>query len=645
MKKALWLMLILLIVCVFALSACDNGTQPQIPDDTPPADTNGTTEETPNPNIPTHVHSFSEWVVIKNATCTAKGEKERSCSCGEKETADIAIVAHTEVVDQAVLATCTTDGKTEGKHCSVCGTTLISQNTIPASHTEGEWITDTDATCTENGSKHQVCAVCSNTIKTESIPATGHSCSETVTNRDCANPAKVSYACSQCSYTHEEEISSPEMSLEHTGTSSATMNGYGRFTLGYGVASNGGYGKILYKYELFANAESTTVVSVIDFTEETSVSVSYTGYEDTINDYVYKITAKDEAGNLSVYWFSLEDCSVIKSEDASAVAHSYENKICVCGRDATEDAVATYDLSKNQDGSIIAYLVNEGGGKKVYILGSGEMKNYSNITATGHTLTPFNTVNDITEVYFSNQITSIGSFLFYFCQGITTIDVPSSVTTIGERAFVGCQNIQTLILHEGLLSIEDQAFFGTSISKLQLPNSVQYIGDEAFSDTELEGEFFVSANVQFIGKAIIAHTGISSISVDANNIKYHSDGNCLIETATKTIIAGCQNSIIPTDGSVEHIAEMAFEGCRLTTIYIPNTIVSIGAFAFSGNYLNSIYIPNSVVQIENYAFYINENLTVRCEAASQPNDWESEWNLVNSYEGIYAPTVWEGADN
>ena len=111
-----------------------------------------------------------------------KGEQERSCSCGEKETQSIDALGHTEVIDVAVAATCTTDGKTEGKHCSVCSETLIAQNNIPASHTDGEWVVDTNATCTEDGSKHQVCAICSTSIKTEKISATGHADGEWITD-------------------------------------------------------------------------------------------------------------------------------------------------------------------------------------------------------------------------------------------------------------------------------------------------------------------------------------------------------------------------------------------------------------------------------------------------------------------------------
>lgn len=150
-----------------------------------------------------HEHSYGNWVTTKNATCVVKGEQERSCSCGEKETKSIDAIGHTEVIDSAVAATCTTDGKTEGKHCSVCRETLIAQNNIPASHTDGEWVVDTNATCTEDGSKHQVCAVCSTSIKTEKISATGHTDGKWVTdtNATCTVDGSKHQVCSVCTAT------------------------------------------------------------------------------------------------------------------------------------------------------------------------------------------------------------------------------------------------------------------------------------------------------------------------------------------------------------------------------------------------------------------------------------------------------------
>ena len=58
---------------------------------------------------------------------------------------------HTEAVDAAVAATCTESGKTEGKHCSVCGEILVAQTEVAAlGHTEAVDAA-VAATCTESG--------------------------------------------------------------------------------------------------------------------------------------------------------------------------------------------------------------------------------------------------------------------------------------------------------------------------------------------------------------------------------------------------------------------------------------------------------------------------------------------------------------
>ena len=79
-----------------------------------------------------HEHSWSDWNVTKEATCTEAGEETRTCECGESETREIAILAHTEETIPAVEATCTADGLTEGTKCSVCGEILVAQEVVPA---------------------------------------------------------------------------------------------------------------------------------------------------------------------------------------------------------------------------------------------------------------------------------------------------------------------------------------------------------------------------------------------------------------------------------------------------------------------------------------------------------------------------------
>ena len=79
---------------------------------------------------------------------------------------------HTIVTDKAVAATCTTAGKTEGSHCSVCGKVIKAQTEIKAKgHVAGDWITDKAAAVGGKGRKHRSCTVCGAVVESADIPA------------------------------------------------------------------------------------------------------------------------------------------------------------------------------------------------------------------------------------------------------------------------------------------------------------------------------------------------------------------------------------------------------------------------------------------------------------------------------------------
>lgn len=78
-----------------------------------------------------HSHSWVTKNVVKEATCTEAGSKVENCaSCDAVQTVSIPVKGHTVMKDTAVAPTVFADGKTEGSHCSVCGTVLEKQNTI-----------------------------------------------------------------------------------------------------------------------------------------------------------------------------------------------------------------------------------------------------------------------------------------------------------------------------------------------------------------------------------------------------------------------------------------------------------------------------------------------------------------------------------
>ncbi len=129
------------------------------------------------PSLNTHIYN-DYWTVDKEATCTQDGVESRHCTrCGAKvdERTIPSKGGHNIVTDEAVAATCTTDGLTAGSHCSVCGEVIVAQKKIAAHHTEAV-DKAVAATCTKSGlteGKH--CTVCGEvTVKQNVISATGH---------------------------------------------------------------------------------------------------------------------------------------------------------------------------------------------------------------------------------------------------------------------------------------------------------------------------------------------------------------------------------------------------------------------------------------------------------------------------------------
>lgn len=117
-------------------------------------------------------HTSNKWVIDENATCTLNGKKHKECTiCGESfGITQIPAKGHTEVKDVGREPTCSTVGKTEGSHCSVCNTVLVAQKTIPAKeHVHSEWLVDKEATVNSPGMKYKECTDCGEILQTEII--------------------------------------------------------------------------------------------------------------------------------------------------------------------------------------------------------------------------------------------------------------------------------------------------------------------------------------------------------------------------------------------------------------------------------------------------------------------------------------------
>lgn len=122
--------------------------------------------------IPKLNHSYGEYTYDNNATCAKDGTKTAICryGCGTKDTitATGTKLSHKVVTDPATNPTCTTPGKSQGSHCSICNQVIVApKDTTPAlGHKYDNYVSDDNATCTSDGTKT---AVCSNGCGTKNI--------------------------------------------------------------------------------------------------------------------------------------------------------------------------------------------------------------------------------------------------------------------------------------------------------------------------------------------------------------------------------------------------------------------------------------------------------------------------------------------
>lgn len=130
------------------------------------------------------------------------------------------------------------------------------------------------------------------------------------------------------------------------------------------------------------------------------------------------------------------------------------------------------------------------------------------------------------------------------------------------------------------------------------------IGSYAFDKCVNLKEIYIPAKVTKLISVFEGCGGLESITVAEGNPVFHSAGNCLIETATKKLLRGCYNSVIPADGSVERLDNYSFDKCnKLESIVIPDGVTEIfnNAFKQCAN-LKSVTIAKTVTYVCNPYF-------------------------------------------
>ncbi|WP_303160922.1 hypothetical protein [uncultured Ruminococcus sp.] len=227
-------------------------------------------------------HSYGNFVVTKQPTCTSEGAVIKTCTkCNATVTEKLPAKGHTAVTDKGYPATCTTAGKTDGSHCSVCGAVIKAQTTITATgHKSSGWITDKAASIGVKGSKHKECTVCKKVLETAEIPALSR-----------ISISKASVTLSTSTYAYDGKAKKPGVTVKLNGK---TLKNGTDYTVSYSnntkvgtakvtITGKGNYtGSVSKTYSIKNNFKKATVsgISTKAFTGKNitqSITVKYNG--------------------------------------------------------------------------------------------------------------------------------------------------------------------------------------------------------------------------------------------------------------------------------------------------------------------------------------------------------------------------------
>ncbi len=238
----------------------------------------------------------------------------------------------------------------------------------------------------------------------------------------------------------------------------------------------------------------------------------------------------------------------------------------------------------------------------------------------------------ISKVQLPNSINSIGKYSFHFSSVTELIyDCNVPVDAWGESKdwgdsyyipFEDCL-IEKLIIGESVLVVPNFAFSGVSISEeinlgtkvthignrafaycnvnsICIPDSVLYLGFQAFSDSNIQNVEYNATCADCAGN-VFGGSNVSTVVFGEN-----------VEKIPYALFSGCSTlETVILSNNLQEIGDYAFEYCEsLKAIELPQSVSKIGLYAFSGcKSLKSITIPENVTSIDGWIFYDCSNLT------------------------------------
>lgn len=639
-----------------------------------------------------HQHAWSEWQTTTNATCNSKGEKRRTCECGEVETQEIAQTAHkagSPKIEQE--ASCTESGLSV-TYCVNCNEKL---NESPIA-TKGHSYVDVEASkgdCyTEGYTAHKKCSVCDDTQGKES---TGHyhevSITTTLEAATDHKDGKAYVKCYECGYdgrTVKDENGDPApeyliLPMKHTLEVRTTV-------------------------EATCYSDGETQVFCLDCEEWLNGTEEIVSKETVAHKFTVSVAAKNETCYEAGYT-AHHVCSVCgeKDTDYSIVTPTHVfDEAGKCTRKQCGVETFDYEIVYNESNVAIGYSI-----AKFHVLENDTRDNiiipekYAYGTE-GQTLPvisiaeeAFQNVSTITKITLPESITEIADSAFENCSNLTEINL-QKVEKIGKSAFENCENLKTLafeipvessaitisqkspVAFESLLELGEAAFKGcSSLTSIKLNSAtLTTIPDCAFENCSSLTEIYLGKQIASIGENVFKNcSAVEKITVPYIGLKADNKTTfsaifggdrelpstlkeITVSTATKIADSSFKNvyaQVINLPATVTEIGEEAFAGCvSLTNVAFTgksskndfSNIEKIGKNAFKNSGLTTVILPflGETVDSKNgtlaYAFGENSN-TVNVTLNAATKLYDNAFANAKNLAYVKIPAVTEIGNN
>lgn len=212
-------------------------------------------------------------------------------------------------------------------------------------------------------------------------------------------------------------------------------------------------------------------------------------------------------------------------------------------------------------------------------------------------MSAFQGCKDVRRLNIPANVSEIGASAFQGCSSLESVSLPKSLTVLQAHTFAECTGLRAVLLPEGLVAIGDNCFSNTSIQEIDLPETLQTIGNYAFQGNWSNNGL----------REIVIPDAVTSIGAYA----------FYTQQALHKVVIG---------KGITEISTSAFEYCsRLTSIDLPDAVTTIGDRAFAESGLARISIGKGIASIGSQALKTSDLTLIRISAGTPPEISEAHF--------------------